>query len=129
MKASSRQTTARSFPASNNTTTAKSATVATEKSTAKAPAKGTSSWYELGTVRNNAKNNPYIVLNKNVDVFVNGEKVDLGEFRTVKLVDPRLGLETLLSNGKIDESTYNERLEIIDDKRIEYKVTVAPQNN
>lgn len=70
----------------------------------------------------------YIVLDSDIEIFANGQKVEVGQYRTVNLLDPRVGLETAFSNGKMDEETYNARLQTIEDKKIEYKLTVPPQN-
>lgn len=93
----------------------------------------TGGWVDLGSVRErkgkDGQDISYLVIDKDVEIFVGGEKVDLGEFRTVKLIDPRQGLETALSNGKIDEEKYNERLETLNNKNILFKMTVPPANN
>lgn len=91
-------------------------------------AASTGTWFELGTFREKDER-VYIVLNKNVEVLVDGEKVDLGEYRTVKLIDPRKGLETARDNGKISDETFEERLAGFDERNIVYKLTVPPVNS
>lgn len=89
-------------------------------------------WAELGTLRERTNDkgdtSTYIVLNKNVQILVDGEEVDLGEYRTVKLIDPRKGLETARDNGKIDDETYEERLNALDERNVVFKLTVPPVN-
>lgn len=93
-----------------------------------APKATSGTWAELGTLREK-EDRTYIVLNKNVEVLVDGERVDLGEYRTVKLIDPRKGLETMRDNGRIDDQTYEERISALDERNVVYKLTVPPVNS
>lgn len=85
------------------------------------------SWPELGTLRKNKSGKSYIVLNKDVEITVNGQKVDLGKFRSVQLVDPTAGVDALLEGGYITEKDHAERLSAIEERSIKYKLVVPPE--
>ena len=86
-------------------------------------------WAELGAVRKNGDKTSYIVLNKDVEILVKGEKVDLGKYRTVKLMDPKTSLDGLLSKGHIDEAEHSKRLGELQERNVKFKLVVPPSEN
>lgn len=95
------------------------------------------SWPELGTLRKKEGEKPYLVIhpsvkisigtyNKDTKEYEDFEELDMGDYRTVKCVDPRPGLDGLLDGGHIDEDEHEERLEFLEEKNIRYKLTVPP---
>ncbi len=89
-------------------------------------------WAELGTIRvrtnKEGKKVSYMVLNKNVALTVDGESVDLGEYRTVSFVDPMSGLDSLLEGGHIDQEEYDKRVAFNEEKGIKYRATIPPKS-
>lgn len=94
-------------------------------------------WNDLGTLRKKDDKNPYIVLDKSVKILVgeynkdtgeyeNFKEVDLGEYRTIQCTDPLSGVDALLDKGYIDEAEHAKRVEMVEEKKIMYKVTVPP---
>jgi len=87
-------------------------------------------WSELGTVRQrvnkDGKKINYLVLNKNVSISLDGEEVNLGEYRTVSFVDPMAGLQSLLDGGHIDEAEFDKRLAFNEEKGVKYRLTIPP---
>lgn len=95
------------------------------------------SWTDIGTVRQAEGKNPYLVIspgvkilvgkyNKDTEEYENFEEVDLGQYSTVKCVDPLPGLDALLEGQYIDEDEHETRLQRIEDKNIRYKLTIPP---
>lgn len=93
-----------------------------------------SNWFNLGTLRSkevetqdgDTVRKSWIVLDKNVTILVDGEEVNLGDYRTVKLIDPRPGLDSALENGSIDEGKHKELVNGYDERNVVYKLTVPP---
>lgn len=94
--------------------------------------KASAKWAELGTVRTrtnkDGKKISYMVLNKDVSLTVNGEAVDLGDYRMVSFVDPMTGLDSLLEGGHIDEDEYAKRVAFNKEKGIKYRATIPPKS-
>lgn len=87
-------------------------------------------WHELGTLRRKSpESSPYLILNPGVQILVDGVEVDLGKFRTIKLLDPVKKIDGSLEKGYITEEQAEERKQAIVDKSIKYNVTVAPPQN
>ena len=76
------------------------------------------SWKSIGSVRENV----------NVEILVDGEKLDLGQFRMLSLFDSTAGANGLFSRGSIDQAGLDQKLAYIADKRIKYDVSLAPQS-
>lgn len=95
-------------------------------------AKQFQAWPELGTLRtkldNEGQRKSYIVLNKNIEILVDGNPLDLGQFRTVRLTDPRKGLDTRLSKGSLTEDDYNEKITALEERNIKYTLVVPPND-
>jgi len=89
-------------------------------------------WAELGTVRTRTnkegKKVSYLVLNKNVTIAVDGEEVDLGDYRTVNFIDPMPALESLLDGGHIDQDEYDKRVAFNEEKGVKYRATIPPKS-
>lgn len=86
-------------------------------------------WFTLGTLRgayNDDDRPPYIVLDKNVEILVNGEKVELSKYRVVRLYDSRKSAEMLFEKDKIDKEEYEKKLDIIENKNIDFNLVVPP---
>ncbi len=97
------------------------------------------SWPEVGTLRqkNEDGSKPYLVIHPSIKILVgsydkdsesydNFEEIDLGDYRTVKCIDPMPGLDALLEKGYIDEAEHEKRVETIDNKNVMFKLTVPP---
>lgn len=85
-------------------------------------------WYDLGTLRKpkDKDKNSYIVLDKNVEILVGGKPVDLGDYRTIRLMDPFASLDSLLEGGHIDEPEHQKRTDALTERNVKYKLTVPP---
>ena len=90
--------------------------------------KSKSTFTRVGTLRRkDEKSSSYLVLNKNVEVLDDGKPVDLGQFRTVKLIDPLKGLETMLNNGTLKQDEYDERVEALSTRGVMYDMVVVTE--
>jgi hypothetical protein len=67
-------------------------------------------WPVVGSVRK-GEYGSYIKLAEGVEIFLNGEKVQLNEKRTILLEDPRKKVEGLLERGIITEAEADKRRE------------------
>lgn len=84
-------------------------------------------WNKIGAVKRKSDDKPpYVVIDKNVEIRVDGVKLELGKYRTVKLINPSDRLEKMLENGSIDQATYEERLKQIQDNNVVYELTLPP---
>lgn len=94
-------------------------------------------WPELGTIRKNKNNKSYIVFGQNVKILVGKynketkgyddyQELDLGEYRTAQLADPRVGLDALLDGQHITETEHSARLSRLDENQVRYKIVVPP---
>lgn len=85
-------------------------------------------WVKLGTLKRKDKSKPsYIVLDKNVEILVAGEKVKLSKYRTVKLVDPVSRLDALKEKGIITEEEHTTRLQQLEENGVQYELTIPPE--
>lgn len=89
-------------------------------------------WAELGTVRTrvnkDGKKVSYLVLNKNVAITIDGEAVDLGDYRTVSFIDPMPSLDALLEGEHIDQEEYDKRVAFNEEKGVKYRATIPPKS-
>jgi hypothetical protein len=84
------------------------------------------SWPKIGTVRK-GEYGSYIVLEKNVEILVDGKRIDLNEKRSVRLEDPRKKIEEMLEKGYIDESKAQKRREVLEQNQwLRYELIVPP---
>ena len=67
-------------------------------------------WPVIGTLRK-GEYGSYIKLADNVEILVDGKKVDINDKRIVRLDDPRKKVEQLLERGVITEAESDKRLE------------------
>jgi len=89
---------------------------------------GSTKFTRVGTLRRKDDKSPsYLVLNKNVEILVDGKPVDLGKFRTVKLVDPTKGLDTMLNSGKLEQAEYDEKVEALTSRGVMYEMVVVSE--
>lgn len=92
-------------------------------------------WAKLGSLRRRmtkaGKESSYIVLDKKYSIVSNetGEKVDLGQYLQIKLIDPIPGLQKRLENGSLSEEDYNKQLQFIEEKGIQFELTVPPSES
>jgi hypothetical protein len=70
----------------------------------------TKSWPTVGTLRK-GDSGSYIKLEANVDIYVDGVKIELNDKKTIRLEDPRKKVEQLRDRGIISESDADKRLE------------------
>ena len=83
-------------------------------------------WPKVGTLRKGDYGH-YIVLEKNVDIMVDGKKLELNEKRTVRLDDPRKKVEMLLEKGFIDEGEAEKRMDTLNANAwLKYELIVPP---
>lgn len=84
-------------------------------------------WTKIGALKRKDESKPsYIVLDKNVEILVDGVKVDISKYRTVKLIDPSTRLEKMLESGAIDQATFDQRAKQLEDYGILYELTIPP---
>lgn len=84
-------------------------------------------WTKIGSLKRKDQTKPsYIVLDKNVEIRVDGVKVDISKYRTVKLIDPAVRLETMLKNGTIEQSAYEDRVKQLEENGVLYELTIPP---
>lgn len=86
-------------------------------------------WFEIGTLRKKDDGNPYIVLNSKVQILVDGQEVDLGQYRKLTLTDPMKGYTTMLENGRMDKEEFEKQQAFVEEKAVRYRISVAPQND
>lgn len=87
-------------------------------------------WPRIGTLRKNKNNESYIKLNEGVDIYVDGQKVAMNEFRTIRLEDPSAKIDALQERGLIDEKEADKRRESLAEKSawLKYELVVPPAN-
>lgn len=78
-------------------------------------------------IKEDAKS-PYIVFNKDFEIFYKGEPVDLGEFRILKLTDPITKIEKLQEKGYIDEEQAEKDREFVEKKGVLFNVNIPPSS-
>lgn len=83
-------------------------------------------WPKIGTLRK-GESGPYIKLEANVTVLVDGKPVAMNDKKTVRLDDPRKKVEQLFDKGIIDEATRDTRLEkLAENEWLRYELVVPP---
>src|SRR5271169_3130617 len=75
-----------------------------------APKTKSKSWPVVGTIRR-GDSGSYIKLNPNVEILIDGVKVNLNDKKTLRLDDPRKKVEGLHERGFITEAEKDKRLE------------------
>lgn len=84
------------------------------------------SWPRIGSLRK-GDNGSYIKLEANVEIYVDGVKIDMNEKKTVKLEDPRAKVEQLRDKGIISEADADKRLEKLAELTwLRYDLVVPP---
>lgn len=80
----------------------------------------------VATIRKTQKGS-ILVLNKGVEIFYNGEKVNIDEtYKTLSLFNSEESAKGLLNKGIIDGELLNKKLEYINDKNITRDVVAFP---
>ncbi len=83
-------------------------------------------WAKIGTLRK-GQDGSYIKLEANVEVYVDGVKIDMNDKKTVRLEDPRRKVEGLHERGFIDEAEKDKRLEKLAELDwLRYELIVPP---
>jgi hypothetical protein len=94
--------------------------------------KKSKSWPEIGTIRvgetkETKEKYTYIKLKDNVEIYVNGEKVELNAGRTLRLERPTDKVEQLMERGIIDEAEGDKRLEKLAEMPwLKYSIVAPP---
>ena len=84
-------------------------------------------WTKIGALKRKSQDKPsYIVVDKSVEIIVGGQKLDLGKYRTIKLIDPVARLDKMLQSGSIDQETHQERVKQLEQYSVLYELTVPP---
>jgi hypothetical protein len=83
-------------------------------------------WPKVGSLRRGDKGS-YIKLEAGVEIFLNGEKVELNSARTIRLEDPRAKVQGLVERGFITEADGDKRLEKLAEMDwLRYELIVPP---
>lgn len=83
-------------------------------------------WPVVGSIRKN-ENGSYIKLADNVEILVDGVKMQMNKARVLKLDDPRKKVDFLLERGFIDETEADKRRERLADMAwLKYDIVLAP---
>ncbi len=83
-------------------------------------------WPKIGTLRK-GQDGSYIKLEDNVEVYVDGVKINMNQKKTVRLEDPRKKVEGLHERGFIDEAEKDKRLEKLAELDwLRYELIVPP---
>lgn len=84
-------------------------------------------WPEIATIRT-GENGSYLKFADNVEVLVDGEKIQMNKSRTANLVDPTEEIEKLIALGVISEDKAEERREQVASTKewLKKKVVVPP---
>ena len=86
-------------------------------------------WTNIGDIRKSQKGNLYISFRKGVEITLNGEKVDLGEYGTnAKLFDAIESVQSLANSGRLSEEELTEKLTKIETKNISKQISVVSDN-
>lgn len=85
-----------------------------------------SKWTGIGSLRVGQNGNRNFIVNKNVEIFVDGVKQELGQYRTVKCFDATDSVQSLLTRGLIDQAEADKRIEYIDEKSIKLDLVIPP---
>lgn len=85
-------------------------------------------WTNIGSIRKNKNGKSFIVFRKGVQILLDGEPVDLGEYNSnAKLFDALESVESLASRGVINEQELAERKERILEKNILRDISVVSE--
>jgi hypothetical protein len=90
------------------------------------------SWNKLGSIRRGEDKETkqpynYIKLEDNVEIYVDGEKVSLNKYRTVKMDKPEDTVNRLRDLGVLDDKKADERLEKLSEiPWLLYELTIPP---
>jgi RNase H-fold protein (predicted Holliday junction resolvase) len=83
-------------------------------------------WPKIGTLRKGDYGH-YIVLEKGVEILVDGQKIAMNDKRSVRLEDPKKTVEMLLEKGVISEEKAQERLATLEANAwLKYELVVPP---
>lgn len=92
-----------------------------------------SKWYDIGTVRvkevtkdGKKSKSSYLVLNEKVEILVDGKKVDLGKYRTIKFQDALSGFKTAVENGNMTQEKFEDIESSYTEKGVKYRATIPP---
>jgi len=95
--------------------------------------KKSKAWPKVGTLRRSTDQKTgkpgasYIKLEPNVDIYVDGKKVEMNQTRTVRLEDPKTKVLQLHERGFIDEAEKDKRLERLEENSwLKYELVIAP---
>lgn len=94
--------------------------------------KGKKGWPQVGSIRvgknkETNENYTYMKLADNVEILVDGEKITLNKFRTLRFERPTDKVNQLRDKGIIDEKTAEQRLEKLAEMPwLKYDVVAAP---
>ena len=92
-------------------------------------------WTKLGSVRlrktRDGKDSTYVILDKKFAIIntETNEKVDLGQFQKINLLDPMASLERRRANGSLSEEDFNKQCQFIEEKGVQFELTVPPVGN
>lgn len=97
------------------------------------------SWPEIGSLRQRDEegSKPYLVIHPSIKILVGSfnkdtkeyedfTELDMGDYRTVKCVNPLAGIDALLDGGYIDEEEHEKKVNMVEEKNVVYKLTVPP---
>lgn len=65
---------------------------------------------------------------KTANAVVDFKEIDLGKYRTAKLMDPMVSLNNLKSAGYLDDNQLKERVRKNDEKGVKYSVLIPPDD-
>jgi len=72
----------------------------------------------------------YIKLESNVEILVDGVKIDLNDKKTVRLEDPRAKVEGMFERGVISEADRDKRLESLSNNTwLRYELVCPPNKS
>lgn len=54
------------------------------------------------------------------------QEVDLGQYRTIELLDPKSGIDGLLAKDYITEEEHQKRMTRLEEKNVKYKLSIPP---
>jgi len=83
-------------------------------------------WNNIGTIRTTKTGKKILVISKDVEIFVKGEKLDLGDYRTVQLLPSVDGIQRRQQSGSLDNEKAESLLNYIDEKGITHDAVVPP---
>ena len=85
-------------------------------------------WTAIGQIRKNKNGNMYVAFRKGVEIRLDGELVDLGEYGTnAKVFDAEAGLVNQLNSGKLTQEDYDKELDFIKSKNVVKRISVVSE--